>query len=118
MITDFYVLVFFYLVFLKVANLIIKFAKNIQHVLASIIKETTTNVLRYSQANNMRFCFREDDNNFFLEISDDGIGFKNDKTNQSFGIEGMKKRLIDLDGQLEVISQHGVKLKITIPRKD
>jgi two-component system sensor histidine kinase DesK len=92
--------------------------KNIQHVLASIIKETTTNVLRYSQANNMKFFFQEDDNNFLLEISDDGIGFKNNKENQSFGIEGMKKRLIDFDGQLEVISQHGVKLKITIPRKD
>lgn len=92
--------------------------KDVQHVLASIIKEATTNVIRYSKANTMKFTFEQDDDNYLLEIMDDGIGIKKDRTQQTFGMTGMEKRLIDLEGQLEVFSKYGVNLKITIPRKD
>ena len=66
----------------------------------------------------MKFTFEQDADNYFLEIMDDGIGIKKDHTRQTFGMTGMEKRLIDLEGHLEIFSKYGVNLKITIPRKE
>lgn len=91
--------------------------KDIQHVLAAVIKEATTNVIRYSQANLMKFDFKEDSQNYLLEIQDDGIGLKSTKDHVSFGMVGMSTRLQDIDGKITVISNRGVTLKILIPKK-
>lgn len=91
--------------------------KDIQHVLAAVIKEATTNVIRYSQANLMKFDFKEDSQNYLLEIQDDGIGLKSTKNHVSFGMVGMSTRLQDIDGKITVISNRGVTLKILIPKK-
>ncbi|HCD07194.1 MAG TPA: sensor histidine kinase [Lactobacillus sp.] len=92
-------------------------SKDIQHVLAAVIKEATTNVIRYSQANLMKFDFKEDSQNYLLEIQDDGIGLKSTKDHVSFGMVGMSTRLQDIDGKITVISNRGVTLKILIPKK-
>lgn len=92
--------------------------KDIQHTLAAIIKETTTNVIRYSHANLMKFTFEEDASNYFLDIHDDGIGFKGATNHISYGLSGMTNRLKSINGTLKVTSDHGVYLQISIPKKD
>lgn len=93
--------------------------KQTQHVIAAVIKEATTNVIRYSQANVLKFTFEEDPHNFFLEIEDNGIGLKKQHTDHSsFGITGMTGRLKSIDGQIQLISNHGLTIKISVPKKD
>lgn len=93
--------------------------KNIQHMLAAIIKESSTNVIRYSQANTLKFTFEEDRTDFLLEIEDDGIGLKRENIDHaSFGISGMRSRLNSINGEIELISNHGLTIKISVPKKD
>lgn len=92
--------------------------KDIQHILAAIIKETTTNVIRYSQANLMKFTFEEDSSNYYLEIRDNGIGLKTVSDHVSYGLSGITNRLKSINGTIKIISNHGVCLQISIPKKD
>lgn len=93
--------------------------KSIQHIIAAIIKEASTNVIRYSHANTLKFTFEEDQTDFLLEIADDGIGLKKEQPNHtSFGIPGMKNRLKPIDGKIELISNHGLTIKISVPKKN
>lgn len=91
--------------------------KNIQHVISAVIKETTTNVIRYSKADVMKLVFEEDTDNYLLEISDDGIGFKNQTDHKSYGLSGIKNRLLEINGNIEISSHNGVNLKITVPKE-
>ncbi|KAE9560288.1 Histidine kinase [Companilactobacillus bobalius] len=95
-----------------------KWPKTVQHVLSAIIKEATTNVIRYSKANMMNLIFEEDQNNYLLRIQDDGIGFQKSDDRQTFGLNGMKTRLNKIDGKLEIESKRGVTLKISVPKRE
>ncbi|KRN96078.1 sensor histidine kinase [Companilactobacillus kimchiensis] len=90
--------------------------QNIQHVLAAVIKEATTNVIRYSQANTVKFTFEEDTTDYLLEIQDDGIGLKKHSNRVSFGLSGMTTRLQDINGKIAINSNHGVNLQISVPK--
>ncbi|PMD70311.1 sensor histidine kinase [Companilactobacillus nuruki] len=92
--------------------------KSIQHVLAAVIKEASTNVIRYSKANTMKLTFEEDQDNYLLEIKDDGIGFQKSDNHQTFGLVGMRTRLNAINGKIEIESNHGVSLKISVPKKE
>jgi len=91
--------------------------KNIQHVISAVIKETTTNVIRYSKADVMKLVFEEDTDNYLLDISDDGIGFKDPSDHKSYGLSGINNRLIEINGHVEISSHNGVIIKITVPKK-
>lgn len=85
----------------------------IQNVLAAIIKEASTNIIRYSKANTVNFYFFEDENNYYLNISDNGIGYKKIRDN-AFGLNSISQRLSDVNGTVQIISDHGVTLKIKV----
>lgn len=91
--------------------------KETQYVLAAVIKEATTNVIRYSQASIMKFTFEEDNQNYLLKIQDNGIGLKQSSDHVSFGMTSMSTRLKNIDGQITIVSDQGVTLQISVPKK-
>ena len=90
---------------------------DIQTVLAAVIKEASTNILRYSKANTANLIFQEDDSNYYLDIHDNGIGIDNPRQN-SFGISGMTNRIQSINGTLEIKSLNGTDLNISIPKEN
>ncbi|WP_125763998.1 sensor histidine kinase [Companilactobacillus hulinensis] len=89
----------------------------VQNVLAAIIKEASTNIIKYSKAHLTTFDFDEDDDCYTLNISDDGVGYKKIRKD-SFGLTGMSQRLSDINGTIDISSDHGTILKIKVKKAD
>ncbi|PYX93864.1 MAG: sensor histidine kinase [Acidobacteria bacterium] len=82
-------------------------------VLALVIREAVTNILRHSQATECDLRLTQADGVFTLEIADNGCG-GNGAEGQ--GIKGMRQRVEMLGGSLERKTFHGTTLTITLPR--
>lgn len=90
--------------------------KDIQNILASTIKEASTNIIRHSKASRAHFQFDEDDNFLYLKISDDGIGYTKVRDN-AFGIAGMTQQIEKIKGDIKINSEKGTTISIKIPKE-
>lgn len=89
----------------------------IQFTLGSIIQEATTNVVRHSQATLVTYAFKYKDKCYELEIKDNGIGVQlNDK--KTHGLSGMRNRVEDLNGQLNIVNESGTLIHVILPEGD
>ena len=88
-------------------------------VLYRILQEALTNVIRHSKAKNVNLSLYQAEDSIFLEVIDDGIGIERDKidSNKSLGLLGMRERLKQYDGRMEISSalKKGTKLTVSLP---
>jgi signal transduction histidine kinase len=81
-----------------------------------ILQEATTNVMRHANAKNLYVkCIRGEDS-VFLEIMDDGTGMKQEKidSSKSLGLIGMRERIKQFDGRLDIKSTMHVGTTISV----
>jgi PAS domain S-box-containing protein len=84
-----------------------------------ILQESLSNIARHSKATLVNVIFKNEQDKLVLEVMDNGIGF--DKSNSgrqdSYGMIGMKERVVLLGGELDVISEigKGSCIRIEIP---
>jgi PAS domain S-box-containing protein len=84
-----------------------------------ILQEALNNIVKHANATLVRIQLQISDNKLVLQITDNGVGF--DKNNSgredSYGMIGMKERVILLDGELDIISEigHGTTVRVEIP---
>lgn len=72
-----------------------------------IIQESVTNMVKYSKAIAGIITIKDDDQEFFLEIKDNGIGFDVNKildSNQSFGLLNIRERAKGIGGEAHIQS--------------
>ncbi|SFH94248.1 sensor histidine kinase [Halpernia frigidisoli] len=79
-----------------------------------IIKECLNNILKHSGATKMNLIIEKIDENFLIEISDNGIGFK-DCENKGNGLTNIAKRTRELNAKLEILSCDGTSIKLEVP---
>ena len=88
----------------------------VENVLTMCLKEAVTNVVKHSQATFCHVLIKQTQNELFLQVQDNGIGFK---SGQEFaegnGLRGMKERLEFVNGVLEISGNFGTTLNIRIP---
>lgn len=89
-----------------------KFSPAQETVLALVVREAVTNVVRHSGATNCRILFSQDTDCYRLEIADNGRGSSNYEGN---GLRGMRERVEALDGSITRDSSQGTRLSITLP---
>ena len=86
-----------------------------------ILQEAFTNIIRHAFATKVVLMIKEDENYYLIELSDDGIGISDSKTNdiQSLGLTGMKERTIQFNGQLIISGSKnkGTRIIIKIPKR-
>jgi PAS domain S-box-containing protein len=94
----------------------IKVSEQIATSLFRICQEAFTNITRYALAKNVLISISIIEENVILIIEDDGIGFDaaSVQDKKSFGILGMKERVLSLDGKFELVSSPGKGTKITV----
>lgn len=83
-----------------------------------VVKEALNNIIKHSGATYFELDLRVEESKFLLTISDNGYGFDELKVKSSGnGILNMKKRIIELNGTIELssIQARGVSLKISVP---
>ncbi|NBA97734.1 PAS domain S-box protein [Pseudomonas sp. R5(2019)] len=83
-----------------------------------ILQEALTNVMRHAQAHTVHISLKLDGSMLCLTISDDGCGFAASTSRPtSFGLVGMRERVLMLGGSLELDSEpgEGTTLSVSIP---
>ena len=108
-----------YKVFLKINNNIDwDFYPNITKVnLYRIIQESLQNILKYAQCKKVKILLDLLNENLVLSISDDGVGFKQQKFKKGIGIINMEERVKMLGGEFIIFSKinEGTIITINIP---
>lgn len=95
----------------------------IKYCFISIIKEALSNVSRHSNASHVQITIREHPALYQLCIKDNGtsISLKTSREitcrNKGIGLSNMKDRLAPLNGTLQITTENGFQLFITIPKK-
>jgi len=84
-----------------------------------ILQEAMNNIVKHAKATLVRVQLQSSGNKIILQITDNGAGFdKNNSGRQdSYGMIGMKERVILLEGELDITSEigHGTTVRVEIP---
>ena len=80
-----------------------------------VIKEALHNTAKHSQANKAKITFAYKEDTIHLTISDDGIGFQNDKNQFGNGLKNIRLRIEEMGGTIEVKGDKGVEYLIKLP---
>jgi signal transduction histidine kinase len=87
------------------------------------VQEALQNTLKHADARHIKVHISNDEQNYYLTITDDGKGFDAAAlSGNSFGLMSIKERIEMLQGTLQVVSEPGigttVKLRIPINQPD
>ena len=72
-----------------------------------VLQEALTNILRHAQAHSVEISLRVQGPQLCLRVSDDGRGFDPAAVHGSFGLVGMRERVLMLGGSLSLDSHPG-----------
>lgn len=80
-----------------------------------IVQESLTNVARHAEAENVDISLRREGDDYLLEICDDGKGFEPAVLKKkTFGVMGMRERVLMLEGDMEIDSSPGGGTRIAV----
>lgn len=81
-----------------------------------LVKEVVNNALKHAQAKTIEMQFKITDD-FYITISDDGVGFDTTKNYAGNGLNNYKKRIADLNAQYTIVSEigKGTTFRVQIP---
>jgi PAS domain S-box-containing protein len=85
-----------------------------QENLLHIGQEALTNTLKYAHAHNFKTRLIYKAKELRLELRDDGDGFKVKDRHDGVGLRGMRERVEQMGGELEITSSRGKGTKITV----
>ena len=84
-----------------------------------ILQEAMNNIVKHAKATLVVVQLQTTNNKLILQISDNGVGFdkNNSVRNDSYGMIGMKERVILLEGELDITSEIGLgtTIRVEIP---
>ncbi len=89
-----------------------------------VAQEALSNVARHSHARKVSLSMREGDGFVYLEVRDDGVGFRLEdirrmiREGECLGIKGMEERVELVRGHLAILSEpgHGTRVCLAVPK--
>lgn len=86
-------------------------------VLFRVVQEATTNALKHAEPSAVHVTLRDDGRVVRVTVEDDGRGFDPDAETEGFGLLGIRERLRDRGGLLEIASgpQRGTRISTVVP---
>jgi PAS domain S-box-containing protein len=96
----------------------IHLSENASIALFRIAQESLTNVARHAQASKVDIGIGREGGSYFLEVRDDGNGFDSaNMKKDTFGLVGIRERVLLLGGELSIssIPGNGTTIKVCIP---
>jgi PAS domain S-box-containing protein len=90
-------------------------SQEIANCIFRVCQESLTNIMRYANASKVISNLELINEKVYVTIEDDGIGFDTvaDKPTKSFGILGMRERVLSQHGTFDIVSKQGIGTKIT-----
>lgn len=82
-----------------------------------VFKEAVNNAVKYSEAKNIDVSIKENDHRINMTIKDDGKGFENTSHSKGNGLDNMRNRAKELQGETKVQSAfgQGTTISFTMP---
>ena len=77
----------------------------IEDTIFRVIQESMTNAVRHGHASHMDLHFFEDEEDYMIELQDNGVGFET--LTYGYGLKQMMERISILGGQLQFESRDG-----------
>jgi two-component system, NarL family, sensor kinase len=108
----------------KITDSPARLPKKVEIALFRVLQESLTNVHRHSGASEASILFRRDTEAVVLEVRDFGKGIPEERlrllhgvsAETGVGLPGMRERLHEFNGRLEIESDHGgTTMKATVP---
>lgn len=90
--------------------------RDVKYSFISIIKEALSNIIRHSNATHASVTIRERPALYRLSIEDNGTGASADGT--GIGLQNMKERIRSLNGCIQIMTENGFRIYITIPKEN
>jgi signal transduction histidine kinase len=93
---------------------------NLRALLFRNVRELLTNVIKHSQAQNVRVQIISEGNCLKITVEDDGVGFNPDADNtkqkaaEGFGLFSIQERMTDLGGSFDIQSHPGKGCRMTL----
>jgi PAS domain S-box-containing protein len=81
-------------------------------------QESLTNVMRHAKASSVLVMTREDKENFYLSVTDNGQGFDGSEHKNTLGLVGLRERATSMNGYLEIESEpgKGTVISVLVPK--
>lgn len=79
-----------------------------------IYKEALNNIIKHSQAKNVKINVKETDGRFLMSIEDDGVGFDKTQSTDGNGLQNMQYRAQQINGALTIETKSGAGTKIEL----
>lgn len=83
-----------------------------------MLKEALANVMKHSNAAEVRIAMREHPAFYQLDIRDDGTVRKERKITEGMGLQNMEERVRNLGGLLKITRERGFRIFISIPKEE
>jgi len=93
---------------------------NVRVLLYRAVRELLINVVKHAQAQHVKVSICRDDDNIYINVKDDGIGFKspamgfNSGKTRGFGLFSIRERLNHIGGSVEIESKPGYGTHVTL----
>lgn len=92
--------------------------RNVKYCFISIIKESLANIMKHSNATSAKILLREHPALYQLCIEDNGTDIHYAQTDSGIGLVNMKERVNSLNGTIQINTENGFRIFITIPKAD
>ncbi len=90
-----------------------------ENVLALVLREAVTNIVRHAGATQCTVSLSGDDRMIVFRIHDNGKALADGAAlKRGNGLTGMSERIAALGGRLAVVAANGLSLEMTLPRRD
>ena len=86
-------------------------------IIYRIVQEALTNISKHAHASEVIIEIKTQSTALELRITDNGRGFISSHNTTGFGLQGMRERILSLQGQFEIISlpDRGCQIVVIIP---
>lgn len=82
-----------------------------------ILQEAIQNIQKYAEANLVFVSILEQNQHILMTIEDNGKGFDSNTSKKGIGLKNMNKRVVNLNGEISIVSlvDKGTKINLAIP---
>ncbi|TDB63636.1 tetratricopeptide repeat-containing sensor histidine kinase [Arundinibacter roseus] len=95
----------------------LRFPESLEYQLYIIALELINNIIKHAQASDAWISISKENNQLWLIISDNGVGFHSDNQESGMGSVNLKARVEDLNGTLSILSEDGkgTQIRVNVP---
>jgi two-component system sensor histidine kinase UhpB len=92
--------------------------KNKELMIYRIVQEQLNNITKHAKANKVVITLKTDNDNLFLSVADNGVGFDSTQKSKGIGLKNISNRVEFYSGNLNIISApgQGCTLEVYMPR--